>query len=164
MSSALALATAAHHIAAPHIDWKLLSPLVVLTAGGLVALLVGLLRARVVREVIVPVVAVLTFLCLIAASIVVFNYHPSVPRTGHAFCVVDASGCAEAPLAIDRLALELYMLFGVAGLATVLMSWRGIAVREAGQVEFTVRIPIEAAKDVKVERGGYALRVVVGGQ
>src|SRR5439155_9134864 len=57
--------------------------------------------------------------------------------TGHAgFCVVDAPGCRSAPLAMDRLALELDMLFCVAGIATVLMAWRGVAVRESGHGEF----------------------------
>ena len=124
---------AAHHIAGPHIDWTALSPIVVLTAGGVLVLLVGLLRPAVVREWIVPGLAMLTFLCTLAATIVAFHHHP----TGHVgFCLVDAPGCRSAPLAMDRLALELDMLFCVAGLATVLMAWRGIAVRESGHGEF----------------------------
>ena len=35
---------ATQHLAGPHIDWRALSPFVVLTAGALVVLLVGLLR------------------------------------------------------------------------------------------------------------------------
>ncbi|MBV9944064.1 MAG: NADH-quinone oxidoreductase subunit N [Solirubrobacterales bacterium] len=125
--------TAVHHLAGPHIDWTALSPLLVLTAGGLLVLLVGLLRPALVREWIVPGLTILTFLCAVAAEIVVFHHH----ATGKAgFCVVAAPGCGSAPLAIDRLALELYMLFAVAGLAAVLMSWRGIAVRESGHGEF----------------------------
>ncbi len=38
-------AAAHHHIVGPYIDWRALSPFIVLTAGGLVVLLVGLLRA-----------------------------------------------------------------------------------------------------------------------
>ncbi|MBV9362784.1 MAG: NADH-quinone oxidoreductase subunit N [Solirubrobacterales bacterium] len=124
---------AVHHIAGPHIDWTALSPLIVLTAGGLLVLLVGLLRPALVREWIVPGLTVLTFLGAVAAAIVVFDHHP----TGKAgFCVVAAPGCGSAPLAMDRLALELYMLFSVAGVATVLMSWRGIAIRESGHGEW----------------------------
>jgi NADH-quinone oxidoreductase subunit N len=132
MSASLVLA-ATGHINGPHVDWTALSPLVVLTIGGLVVLLVGLLRPAVIREWVVPSLTVLTFLCTLAASIVAFHHH----ATGHAgFCVVQAPGCVSAPLAMDRLALELIMIFCVAGLATVLMSWRGIAVRESGHGEF----------------------------
>ena len=132
MSASLVLA-ATGHINGPHVDWTALSPLVVLTIGGLVVLLVGLLRPAVIREWVVPSLTILTFLCTLAASIVAFHHD----ATGHAgFCVVQAPGCSSAPLAMDRLALELIMIFCVAGLATVLMSWRGIAVRESGHGEF----------------------------
>ena len=124
---------AVHHLAGPHIDWTALSPVLVLTAGGMLVLLVGLFRPAMVRQWIVPGLTILTFLCTVAAAIVVSHHH----ATGKAgYCVVAAPGCRSAPLAMDRLALELYMLFCVAGLATVLMSWRGIAVREAGHGEF----------------------------
>ena len=132
MSPQLVLA-ATHHINGPHVDWTALSPIVVLTVGGLVVLLVGLFRPALIREWIVPGLTVLTFLCTLAASIVAFHHHPT-GKLG--FCVVQAPGCTSAPLAMDRLALELIMLFCVAGLATVLMSWRGIAVRESGHGEF----------------------------
>jgi NADH-quinone oxidoreductase subunit N len=132
MSAQLTLA-AAHHINGPHIDWTSLSPIVVLAVGGLLVLLVGLFRPPLIREWIVPGLAILTFLCTLAACIVAFHHHPT-GKVG--FCVVQAPGCRSAPLAMDRLALELDMLFAVAGLATVLMSWRGIAVRESGHGEF----------------------------
>jgi NADH-quinone oxidoreductase subunit N len=132
MSPQLVLA-AAHHINGPHIDWRALSPLVVLSVGGVVVLLVGLFRPAVIRERIVPSLAVLTFLCGLAACIVAFNHHPT-GKPG--FCVVQAPDCRSAPLAMDRLALELIMLFCVAGLATVLMAWRGVAGRESGHGEF----------------------------
>jgi NADH-quinone oxidoreductase subunit N len=132
MSASLVLA-ATGHINGPHVDWTALSPLVVLTIGGLVVLLVGLLRPAVIREWVVPSLTILTFLCTLAASIVAFHHH----ATGQAgFCVVQAPGCSSAPLAMDRLALELIMIFCVAGMATVLMAWRGIAVRESGHGEF----------------------------
>jgi NADH-quinone oxidoreductase subunit N len=132
MSAQLTLA-AAHHINGPHIDWTSLSPIVVLAVGGLLVLLVGLFRPALIREWIVPGLGILTFLCTLAACIVAFHHHPT-GKVG--FCVVQAPGCRSAPLAMDRLALELIMLFAVAGLATVLMSWRGIAVRESGHGEF----------------------------
>ena len=127
---------ATHHIAGPHVDWTALSPIVVLAVGGLIVLLVGLLRPAVIRHWIVPGLAVVTFLCTIAAAIVVFHYHPHPHRT-YATCVVAGPGCiASAPLAMDRLALELDMLFAVAGIAAVLMSWRAIAPHESGHGEF----------------------------
>jgi NADH-quinone oxidoreductase subunit N len=132
MSAQLVFA-ATQHINGPHVDWTALSPIIVLTVGGLLVLLVGLFRPALIREWIVPGLTVLTFLCTVAASIVAFHHH----ATGKAgFCVVQAPGCTSAPLAMDRLALELIMLFCVAGLATVLMAWRGIAVRESGHGEF----------------------------
>jgi NADH-quinone oxidoreductase subunit N len=124
---------AAHHMAGPHIDWLAFSPLLVLTGGGLVVLLVGLLRPAFVRAGVVPALAIVAFLCALAAEIIVFHHHP----TGKAgYCVIQAPGCRSAPLAMDRLALELDMLFAVAGIAAVLMSWRGVAPRESGQGEF----------------------------
>ena len=130
------IVAAAHHIAGPHVDWKALSPLVVLAVGGLLVLLVGLFRSSVVRRSIVPALAILTFLCTVAAAIVVFNYHPH-PKHSYASCLVAAPNCGGAPpLAMDRLALELDMLFAVAGIAAVLMSWRGVAPRESGHGEF----------------------------
>src|SRR5438309_890657 len=44
------LLAAAHHIKGPHIDWRALSPILALTAGGIVVLMVGLLRSAFVRE------------------------------------------------------------------------------------------------------------------
>jgi NADH-quinone oxidoreductase subunit N len=127
---------ATQHIAGPHVDWTALSPVWVLAAGGLIVLLVGLLRPRVIRHWIVPGLAVVTFLCTLAAAIVVFGYHPH-PHKTFASCLVAGPACARpAPLAIDKLALELIMLFAVAGIAAVLMSWRAIAPREAGHGEF----------------------------
>ncbi len=124
---------AAHHIAGPYVDWRALSPLVVLTAGGLLVLLVGLLRPAVIREQIVPGLTIAVFLVALAAEIWV--YHKGV-RGKEGFCLIAGARCNAAPLAMDRLALELYMLFTVAGVATVLMSWRGIAPRESGHGEY----------------------------
>jgi NADH-quinone oxidoreductase subunit N len=124
---------ATQHVAGPYVDWRALSPLIVLTAGGLVVLLVGLLRPAVIREQIVPALTIVTFLCALAAEIWVYHHHV---RGKVGFCLVAGPRCSSAPLAMDRLALELYMLFAVAGVATVLMSWRGIAPRESGHGEY----------------------------
>ena len=50
----LTLVAAIHHLKGPHIYWAALSPIVVLTVGALVVLLLGLLRSAVVRERFVP--------------------------------------------------------------------------------------------------------------
>jgi NADH-quinone oxidoreductase subunit N len=124
---------ATQHIAGPYVDWRALSPLIVLTAGGLIVLLVGLLRPRLVREQVVPALTVIAFLCALAAEIWVYHHHP---RGNPGFCLTAAPRCGPAPLAMDRLALELDMLFAVAGIAAVLMSWRAVAPRESGHGEY----------------------------
>jgi NADH-quinone oxidoreductase subunit N len=124
---------ATQQIVGPYIDWRALSPLVVLTAGGLLVMLVGLLRPAVIRERLVPALTILAFLCALAAEIWVYHHHP---KGKPGFCVVDAPRCTSAPLAMDRLALEFDMLFALAGIAAMLMAWRGVAAREPGHGEF----------------------------
>jgi NADH-quinone oxidoreductase subunit N len=119
MTGALLLAAA--HIKGPHIDWRGLSPIVVLAAGGLIVLLVGLLRPAVVRRQVVPALTVIAFVCSIAAEVWRFHHPASI---------------ISGALRIDDLALELDMLFAVGGLAAVLLSWRGVAPREAGHGEY----------------------------
>jgi NADH-quinone oxidoreductase subunit N len=119
MTAALLLAAA--HIKAPHIDWKSLSPIVVLSAGGLVVLVVGLLRPAAIRQRVVPALTVLAFALTIAAAIWRFHHPASI---------------ISGALRIDDVALELDILFAIGGIAAVLMSWRGIAPREAGHGEY----------------------------
>jgi NADH-quinone oxidoreductase subunit N len=123
-----------HHIAGPFIDWRALSPFVELTVGGLVVLLVGLLRPAAIRQRIVPVLTIATFLCAMAAEIWVYHHHAHHGNNG--FCLIAAPRCTSAPLAMDRLSLELSMLFAIAGIAAALMSWRAVAPREAGHGEY----------------------------
>jgi len=125
---------ATHHIVGPYVDWRALSPLIVLAAGGLVVILVGLLRPAVIREQIVPALTIAAFVLALAAEIWVYHHHVRAGRGG--FCLIAGPRCKAAPLAMDRLALELYMLFTVAGIAAVLMSWRAVAPRESGHGEY----------------------------
>jgi NADH-quinone oxidoreductase subunit N len=127
-------AAVAHRIAGPYIDWRALSPIVVLTGGGLLVLLVGLLRPAVIRQRVVPALTIFVFLVALAADIWVYHHHVHHGKGG--FCLVAAPGCSSAPLAMDRLALELDMLFAISGIAAVLMSWRAFAPREAGHGEY----------------------------
>jgi NADH-quinone oxidoreductase subunit N len=115
------LLAAAHHLKGPHIDWRSFSPLIAPGAGGLVVLMVGLLRARPVRRQIVPGLTILTLLAMIGLAIWRFHHSASI---------------ISGALRIDDLALEVDMLFAVAGIAAVLLSWRAFAPREAGQGEF----------------------------
>ncbi len=116
---------AAHHHAAhlhgPPIGWAGFSPLVVLSGGGVVLLLVGLLRPAVVRERILPGLTILILLASIGLAIWRFH-HPATLMAG--------------ALRIDDLALELDMLFAAAGIAAVLLSWRPRIAAEAGHGEY----------------------------
>jgi NADH-quinone oxidoreductase subunit N len=112
---------ASHHLAGPHIDWASLSPLVALTAGALVVLLVGLIAHRGVRERVVPALTLITLAVAIGFEIARFNHHASI---------------ISGALVIDDLALVLDLIFAVSALAAVLLSWRGLATREAGQGEY----------------------------
>jgi NADH-quinone oxidoreductase subunit N len=117
----MSLVLAAAHIKGPHIDWAALSPLLAPTGGGLLALMVGLLRPAVIRERVVPVLTVGSFLAMIGLAIWRFHHPASI---------------VSGALRIDDLALELDMVFAAAGIATVLLSWRGVAPRESGHGEY----------------------------
>src|SRR4051812_15164246 len=105
----------------PHIDWEALSPLVALTAGSCVVLMVGLLRPRFVRQQVVP------FLTLVAlgvtAGLCIWKWDSRVD-------VVSRS------LSIDNLTLTLTLVFVVAAAGAVLLSWRSSAAAEAGEGEY----------------------------
>ncbi len=112
---------ATHHLAGPPIDWSSLSPIVALAVGGIVLLLLGLLRSELVRERIVPAFAIVTFGVTIGLCIWRFDHPASI---------------ISGALRIDDLALILDMIFSVAGIATVLLSWRVAAPGESGQGEY----------------------------
>jgi NADH-quinone oxidoreductase subunit N len=116
----IALAAAAH-IKGPHIDWAALSPILAPAAAGLVLLLTGLVRSTVVRVRVVPVLAIVGFAAMLGCAIWRFDHPGSI---------------VSGALAIDKLSLTLDMLFAVAGIATVLLSWGGVASRDAGEGEY----------------------------
>src|SRR5436305_5033762 len=121
---------AAQHLKGPHIDWAAFSPLLALAGGGLIVLVVGLLRPRLFRHWIVPTLTIVAFAATIGLSIWRFHHPASI---------------ISGALRIDDLALELFMLFAAAGIATVLMSWRAIAPRESGQGEYNGLLLFSAA-------------------
>ena len=84
-------------------------------------LLVGLLRSAVARARIVPALSILTLAGAIATEIWRFNHHTTI---------------IHGALAIDDLGLIVDLICAVAALATVLLSCRAVAPREAGHGEY----------------------------
>ncbi len=115
------LLAAVGHIRGPHIDWTGLAPLVALSAGALVVLLVGLLRHELVRRHVVPGLSLVTLGVTIAFTVVHFQHRGAI---------------ISSALQIDDLAKILQLVFYVAAFATVLLSWRGPASEEAGHGEY----------------------------
>ena len=113
------LATA--HIHGPYIDWSALSPLVALLGGATVVLLVGLVRTGVVRRVVVPALSLATLGAALGLSIGQWNSHESI---------------VSGALAIDDLTLAINFILILAGAATVLLSLRAEAPREASPGEY----------------------------
>jgi NADH-quinone oxidoreductase subunit N len=106
---------------APAIDWEALSPLVALTVGACIVLLVGLLRSAFVRRHVVPFLTLVTLGTTIGLGVWQWGVNTSI---------------IEDALAIDDLTLALTMVFCVGGIATVLLSWRSRATEEAGEGEY----------------------------
>ena len=119
----LLLATAAH-FHGPHINYASLMPFLILGGGAMIVLLLGIMggaSAEPVRARVVPLVTVLA----LVASIVV-----EVGRFNHPMTIVAGA------LRVDQMSLILDILFGVAGIACVLLSLRGRAARSAGHGEY----------------------------
>jgi NADH-quinone oxidoreductase subunit N len=120
-ASSTSLAAVTHRLAGPHIDWAGLSPIVALSAGALVVLLVGLLPGEVARRRVVPVLALASLLVTIGFEIAHYNHHVSI-----------IAGALE----IDDLALTLDLIFAVAAITAVVLSLRRRAPIEAGHGEY----------------------------
>jgi NADH-quinone oxidoreductase subunit N len=105
----------------PHIDWLSFSPLLALSVGALVVLLVGLLPTRFVRDTVVPVLTLVTLGATLGLAIGRFHHPASI---------------ISGALQIDDLALILDMIFVVAAMACVLLSWRAPAPDSAGHGEY----------------------------
>ncbi len=105
----------------PHVDWAAMSPIVALLGGGVVVLLAGLLRGRAMREVGVPSLAIVALGAALGLSVWQWGTDEDV---------------ISGALHVDRLALIATMIFAVAGIATVLLSWRSAAPREAAHGEY----------------------------
>jgi len=108
-------------IAGPDIDWAGLSPLIAVLGGALVVLLLGLMRSRAVRETAVPGLSIFALVLTIALS---------VSQWG------EREDLIAGALRLDELTLVMTILFCVAGIASILLSWRHLAPREAAHGEY----------------------------
>jgi NADH-quinone oxidoreductase subunit N len=105
----------------PHIDWMAISPLVALVVGACLVLLIGLLRAPFVRHTLVPLLTLATLGAAAGLSIATWGDNVSV-----------IAGAMD----MDDLTLFLSLVFLAGAAGSVLLSWRGIAPREAGHGEY----------------------------
>jgi NADH-quinone oxidoreductase subunit N len=108
-------------IRAPTFDWPGLSPLLALLGGATIVLMLGLLRARVVRETLVPLIAFASFVAAIGLGI---------------WQLGERSDLISGAMRLDELTVILTFIFCAAGAGAVLLAWRGVAVREASHGEF----------------------------
>ncbi len=121
---------ATEQLKGPHIDWAAVSPIVALLGGATIVLLGGLLRGRFARTVAVPI---LTIAALAAAlGLAIWQWG-------------DSKDVIAGALKVDDLALVMTMIFCVAGIGTVLLSWRAAAPREAAHGEYYALVLTAAA-------------------
>ncbi len=109
------------HLKGPHIDWLSFSPLLALTVGALLVLMVGLLRNSFARERVVPALTIGALAVSLGFQIARFHHPASI---------------IAGSLRIDDLALILDMVFCVAAIATVLISLPTRAPSSAGHGEY----------------------------
>jgi NADH-quinone oxidoreductase subunit N len=110
-------------VAGPHIDPKALSPLLAVLGGSLVVLMVGLLRSAFARLTLVPALTAASLLAAIGLS--VWIWEPG-----------DTRPIVAGAMSVDTLALGASVLVYVAGLVTIALSLRAVAVTEAGHGEY----------------------------
>jgi NADH-quinone oxidoreductase subunit N len=126
----LNLTLAATTAKAPHIDWAGLSPLIALLGGAVLVLMLGLLRSRVARETLVPLLAIATFGA--AAGLGVWQWG-------------EQKDLISAALRLDQLTVAVTWIVCAAGIGAVLLSWRALAPREAAHGEYYALLLASAA-------------------
>jgi len=112
---------AAAAVKGPHIDWAALSPILALLGGSVLVLVVGLMRSRVVRETIVPLLTLGVLGAALGLTIWQWDANASI---------------IAGALRVDDLALALNGVFLVAAAATTVLGWRALAPREAAHGEW----------------------------
>jgi NADH-quinone oxidoreductase subunit N len=105
----------------PPVDFAALSPLIALLGGSVIVLLVGLFRSRTVREHVVPALTLLALAAAAGLTIWQWGVEKSI---------------VASELRIDSLSLTLNLILIAGGACTVLLAWRSLATREAGQGEW----------------------------
>ncbi|HEX4720761.1 MAG TPA: NADH-quinone oxidoreductase subunit N [Thermoleophilaceae bacterium] len=111
------------HLTPPHIDYQGLAPLLAVTGGSIVVLMASLFRTRWVHRVLIPALTVIALGAAIGLSI--WNWQPG-----------DSKPIMEGALAVDTLSLGISMLCYIAGIGTVFLSLRSLALRQAGGGEY----------------------------
>jgi NADH-quinone oxidoreductase subunit N len=114
----------------PHIDWAGLSPLMALLGAATLVLLIGLLRPRAVRELLVPLLAFAGFAAAIGLGIWQYG---------------EQKDLIAGALRLDDLTIVLSFVFSAGGAAAVLLSWRAVAPREAAHGEYFALMLTSAA-------------------
>ncbi|HEX7299492.1 MAG TPA: NADH-quinone oxidoreductase subunit N [Solirubrobacteraceae bacterium] len=114
----------------PHVDWAGLSPLLALLGSATIVLLFGLLRPRVVREMLVPLLALAGFGLTIGLGIWQHG---------------EQKDLIAGALRLDDLTNVLSYVFCAGGAAAVLLSWRAVAPREAAHGEYYALLLTSAA-------------------
>jgi NADH-quinone oxidoreductase subunit N len=109
------------HLKGPPVNFAGLSPLIALLGGAVVALLVGLLGTRWVREHVVPALSLVALGA--AAGLTIWQWD-------------EQKSIVSGALRIDDLSLVLNLVLVAGGAATVLLAWRSLAAREAAHGEF----------------------------
>jgi NADH-quinone oxidoreductase subunit N len=112
---------ASAHLNGPHVDFAGLSPLIALLGGATIVLLVGLLGSHWVRAHAVPGLTLAALGAALGLTIWQWNAQKSI---------------VSGALRIDDLGLLLNLLLVAGGACAVLLAWRSLAAREAGQGEF----------------------------
>jgi NADH-quinone oxidoreductase subunit N len=113
-------------ISKPSIDWAGLSPLLALLGGSIVVLMAGLLRARFVREQLVPFLTVVAFGAAIGLGVWQWDEAKDL------FVVKGFQGAMR----LDDLTLMITFVVSVTGIGATLLSWRALAPREAAHGEY----------------------------
>jgi len=131
----------------PHIDWAGLSILLAPLAGATVVLLVGLLRSRVARETVVPLLALATFAVTAGLGIWQWGEHKDL---------------VSAALRLDELTVMITWIVCLAGAGAVLLSWRAVAPREAAHGEYYALLLTSAAGMVLLVASQNVVSVFLG--
>ena len=110
-------------VEAPEIDYLALSPLLATIIGSIAVLMAGLLPGRSVQRLLVPLLTAAALLAAIGLAVGTWE-------TG------DREPIIEGALAVDTLALGMWILFFTAGLVTIPLSLRSPALAECGAGEY----------------------------